>query len=205
MLTKAAEQNLLLAMLVGFKTHCWYLCPPCLYAHGVFLSQVREAPIDSNQAHKTKCVLLLFIGKWHGMIINKEHAKVILLINLFKQTRSCMPNICHLVREQFMFFLCGQILFPGDLMLWGRNSICVWLGMILSPGHSARMCLSKQVGNEVGWKHSTVMQRGDINRFIFIILFQNSSKAFFICPNKLVSSHITLHNRRNFNVCNDSL
>lgn len=129
------------------------------------------------------------------MIINDECAKVILPISLFIQTPSCVPNTCHVVKEQFMFFLCGQVLFPRDLMLCDRNSICMWLGMILSPGSSARMCLSKQVGNEVGWKISTVMPRRDINRFILFHSFKLLLKHFsFIqinCKIRKVSYYFT--------------
>ena len=80
------------------------------------------------------------------MIINNELANVIQLISLFKQNPYQVPNTCHLVKEQFVFFVYGQIWFPRDLMLWGWNSICMWLGMILGSRHTARAYLFKQVG-----------------------------------------------------------
>ena len=122
-----------------------YLFSPC-FSYAVFTPEGEKIPTDSYQAYKTECVLLLFIGKWNRMIINNELANVILLISLFKQNPYHVPNTCHLVKEQFVFFVYGQIWFPRGLMLWGWNSICMWLGMILGSRHTARAYLSKQVG-----------------------------------------------------------
>lgn len=130
--------------------HLNYLPPPPCFSCAVFTLEGKKIQTDSCQAYKTDCVLLLFIGKWNRMIINNELANVILLISLFKQNPTHVPNTCHLVKEQFVFFVCGQILFPRDLMLWGWNSICMWLGMILGPRHTARTYLSKQVGERGG-------------------------------------------------------
>lgn len=177
----------------------------CRHAVFFWVMSGKSLLIQTRLIHNTRRTLLLFIGKWHRIIINNEHAKLILLINLFKETPSPMPSMCHLVREQFMFFLCGQMLFPGDLMLWGKNSICVRLGMILKPVHSARECLTKQVEHEVRWEKLN-SDGAETERDLFLLYyFEIPLKTFFICPNKLESSHITLHNRRNFSIYNDPL
>lgn len=60
------------------------------------------------------CVSTFFIEKGNRMIINNELANTILLISLFKQNPNHVPNTCQLVKEQFVFLICGQILFSRD-------------------------------------------------------------------------------------------